>query len=187
MLDADGKPLQSVGVPLDPNGKGWDFKDLSIPRRRSRVQLDAPRTWRFVQALLEAAHEAPCSASSSSSTCARMLLAQADKVKAPKALRERFADITCQPDTPHDDHMHVRFFCTPEDIANGCFDKPPMYPWHTRPCSRSGSHRCSRRGADRKRARERSKQRTTTPEQARKRAGPMHSKVRRSSRSASSG
>jgi penicillin-insensitive murein endopeptidase len=58
-----------------------------------------------------------------------ILLAHAEAIGAPEAVRVRFADVTCQPSYPHDDHLHVRLFCTDEDLGAGCADGPPMYPW----------------------------------------------------------
>ena len=31
---------------------------------------------------------------------------------------------------PHDDHMHIRVFCTAEDVSAGCEDTHPIYPRH---------------------------------------------------------
>ena len=45
------------------------------------------------------------------------------------AIVSRFGDVTCQPRFPHDDHMHIRVFCTAQDIAGGCNDVAPNYPW----------------------------------------------------------
>jgi len=30
---------------------------------------------------------------------------------------------------PHDDHFHVRVFCSPRERALGCEDRPPHWPW----------------------------------------------------------
>jgi penicillin-insensitive murein endopeptidase len=178
VLDRDGAPLQSVGVPLDPEGAGWDFKELSVPEDDIAVRLDAPRTWRFMQGLLEAGgdHVQRIFIVEHLRT---QLLVEAERAGAPLALRARFADVTCQPGTPHDDHMHVRFFCSPEDIARGCYDKPPIYPWHVEALAALGlasvlEPKKSRAERDAEIA-----ERTTTRAQARKRAGPMHANVRR--------
>jgi penicillin-insensitive murein endopeptidase len=178
VLDTDGKPLQSVGVPLDPQGKGWDFKDIRVLEDDIRVQLDAPRTWRFVQALLEAGGN-DVQRIFIVEHVRNMLLAEAERVRAPQALRERFGDITCQPGSPHDDHMHVRFFCSAEDIGKGCLDKPPIYPWQKDALLALGLSPALESVKNRKERQEQVAARTTTPEQARKRAGPMHPKVRR--------
>ena len=89
----------------------------------------------------------------------------------------RFADITCQPESPHDDHMHVRLFCTPEDMARGCLDSPPNYPYRIaalRALGLSPLMASVQRNLAERRARATL---TTSPEQARKKAGPMHAKV----------
>ncbi len=43
----------------------------------------------------------------------------------------RAAYVLHQPEhaAPHDDHFHVRVFCTPEDRASGCRDVGPRWPW----------------------------------------------------------
>ena len=58
-----------------------------------------------------------------------MLLAEAARVRAPRAAIRRFEDVSCQPGYPHDDHLHVRYFCTNEDLGAGCEDATPIYPW----------------------------------------------------------
>jgi penicillin-insensitive murein endopeptidase len=106
-----------------------------------------------------------------------MLLDEAARVRAPKAVVQRFADITCQPETPHDDHMHVRLFCTPEDMALGCLDNPPIYPFRIHSLAKLGLAPLMASLQQSIRERRARKARTTTPEQAKKRAGPMHAKV----------
>ena len=38
--------------------------------------------------------------------------------------------LACQPNFPHDDHFHIRFYCAPDDIKAGCEDTKPFFPWH---------------------------------------------------------
>jgi penicillin-insensitive murein endopeptidase len=175
-LDAHDKPLPSVGVPIDPKGKGWDFKDLTTPADDQRVKLDAPRTWRFVQALLEVAPDS-VQRIFIVEHVREMLLAQAAKAHAPKALVQRFADLTCQPDAPHDDHLHVRLYCTPEDIAAGCEDSPPIYPWRTALLKALGVHSVIASAYKTKKEQSEARERITTPAQAKKRAGKMDARV----------
>jgi penicillin-insensitive murein endopeptidase len=175
-LDAKGVPLPSVGVPIDPQGKGVDFKDLVDPKDDQPVQLDVKRTWRFVQALLETARD-NLQRIFMVEHIRTMLLAEAARVHAPPAIIQRFADVTCQPSYPHDDHLHVRLYCTPEDMAAGCLDTPPTYPFRLAMLSALGLKPAladMQRTAAQRRARSK---RTTTAEQARKRAGPMHADV----------
>lgn len=176
-FDEKGEPLQSVGVPIDPKGKGFDFKDNSIPDDDQPVRLDAARTWRFVQALLEEGGDA-VQRIFMVEHVRSMLLAQAERAHAPAAIRDRFADLTCQPDSPHDDHMHVRLFCSAQDIKAGCLDKPPLYPWHIAALQALGLTAQLESALWRREGHEGREQRVTTPAQARKRAGVLHAKVR---------
>jgi penicillin-insensitive murein DD-endopeptidase len=175
-LDAKGKPLRSVGVPIDPKAEGTDFKDLKDPRDDQPVKLDAKRTWRFAAELIEVA-DVHLQRIFIVEHVRTMLLEEAARVHAPKAVVQRFSDITCQPETPHDDHMHVRLFCTPEDMARGCLDSPPVYPYRTATLSALGLTpllASVKQSLAEKRAR---RALTTTPEQAKKKAGPMHARV----------
>jgi penicillin-insensitive murein endopeptidase len=178
VLDAKGEPLRSVGVPLDPDGKGFDFKDVSVPGDDIPVRLDVKRTWRFIQALLESAGDA-VQRIFIVEHVRSMLLAHAERVHAPSLIRARFADITCQPESPHDDHFHVRLFCAPDDIAHGCFDSPPVYPWQRDALAALGLKAVFERIASRHQRREEVAERTTSSVEARKRTGPMHAKVRK--------
>jgi hypothetical protein len=107
-----------------------------------------------------------------------MLLAAAEKQRAPLVARERFAALTCQPGTPHDDHMHVRWYCTPEDIARGCYDKPPIYPWHRDALALLGVVPVLEPPGNRARRSAEVEERTTSRAEARAKAGPMHKSVR---------
>jgi penicillin-insensitive murein DD-endopeptidase len=46
--------------------------------------------------------------------------------------------VTCQPSYPHDDHLHVRWFCSAEDAAAGCQEQAPLYPWFSAAMARAG-------------------------------------------------
>ncbi|MDD9934585.1 MAG: penicillin-insensitive murein endopeptidase, partial [Myxococcales bacterium] len=179
--DRDGKPYPAVGVPIEPDLSGWDYKDLSVPEDDVQLWLDADRTWRFMQALLEEAgdHVQRIFIVEHVRTA---LLDAADRAKAPRGIRDRFAMITCQPGTPHDDHMHVRFFCAPDDIAAGCIDKAPMYPWHRQQLKALGVEPVMETWKDRQQAKRAVAARITTREQARKKAvrkyGKLHRDVR---------
>ena len=176
-LDDEGKPVPSVGVPIEPDGHGYDYKDLAIAEDDVRVHIDAPRTWRFVQALLD--DGAPEVQRIFIVEHVRaMLLKAAEALHAPQAARDRFADLTCQPAQPHDDHMHVRLFCAPDDISEGCFDKPPIYPWHKLALEALGLKPVFEPPHNRSEESEEVKARTTTRAQAKKKAGAMHKEVR---------
>jgi penicillin-insensitive murein endopeptidase len=131
-FDRQGRPFPSKGIPVDPEGRGWDFADLAVPRDDVRVRLDTARTWRFVQAMLEddiAGTGGLVQRIFVVEHVRTLLLAEAARVRAPRAVVARFSDVSCQPAVPHDDHLHVRFFCSDDDVRAGCADASPMYPW----------------------------------------------------------
>jgi penicillin-insensitive murein endopeptidase len=124
----DGTPFEGKAIPLDPEGKGTDYKDLVDPADDVPVKIDLPRTWAFVAALL-ADEGVQIQQIYVVEHIRSMLLAHAKATKADPAIMSRFGDVTCQPRFPHDDHMHIRVFCTAQDIAAGCNDVAPIYPW----------------------------------------------------------
>ena len=178
VLDRERNPWPSVGVPIEPDGTGYDYKDLSVLEDDVLVRLDAPRTWRFVQALIEDP-VAQVQRIFVVEHVRAMLLAAAERAHAPQAARDRFAALTCQPSTPHDDHMHVRWFCTPEDTKAGCYDKPPIYPWHRDALAALGLAPVLEPAGNRKERMAEVEERTTSRAEARAKAGPMHKEVRR--------
>ena len=171
LLDAEGSPREAKGVPIDPEGRGWDFGDLATADDDVRVRLDVPRTWRLVQALLED-EEALVQRIFIVEHVRTMLLNHANRVRAPSAVRTRFEQITCQPGAPHDDHLHVRLFCSAEDLRAGCEDSPPMYPWRRAQLRALGLRPSISRGRRRRR-----RAATVSRQEAREAAGPMHSRV----------
>lgn len=129
LLDDDDRPFGGKPIPLEPDGTGHDYNDLADGSDDVRVHLDVPRTWLFVEALLSDPGVA-INRIYVVEHVRETLLAHARKSQAPGAIIERFGHVTCQPRFPHDDHMHIRAYCTPEDIAAGCLDTKPLYPWH---------------------------------------------------------
>lgn len=137
LTDPQGHPVQSRGVVIEPDGTGMDFKDLADPADDEPVKLDAARTWRFVRALVEDP-EALVQRLFVAEHVRTMLLAEAARVRAPRFAIERAGDAMCQPSPPHDDHIHLRLFCTAEDMRAGCLDGNPMYPWRRRELAAAG-------------------------------------------------
>jgi penicillin-insensitive murein DD-endopeptidase len=138
LLDDAGRPRASIGAPIEPSGKGFDYGDLTRPDDDTRVHFDAPRTWRFVRALLED-EQSEVQRIFVVEHVRALLLAEADRSHAPQAIVARFADVSCQPGYPHDDHLHVRWFCSFEDLAAGCEDAAPIYPWREAQLRAAGS------------------------------------------------
>ncbi len=128
LLDADGKPRSGHPIPLDLKGEGTDYKNLRVGDDDVPVRLDVPRTWRFAQALVSDP-DAHIQRIFVAEHIRGLLLDHARAASAPEASIARFAALTCQPSSPHDDHFHIRFFCSADDIKEGCTDRPPIYPW----------------------------------------------------------
>ncbi|MBI2897795.1 MAG: penicillin-insensitive murein endopeptidase [Deltaproteobacteria bacterium] len=128
LTDLRGRPVASRGVVIEPDGTGTDFKDLADPADDEQVELDVRRTWRLVRAMVEDP-DALVQRIFVAEHVRTMLLAEAERVRAPRRAKDRAGDAMCQPGTPHDDHLHIRLFCTVEDMRAGCLDGNPMYPW----------------------------------------------------------
>ena len=172
-LGSDGKPIESVGAFFDPSGTGVDFRDLANPSDDVALRLDVPRTWLFLQSLIDDA-EAQLQHVFVAEHLRTILLDYARGHDVPAATVERFAAISCQPSYPHDDHFHLRFFCAPDDVAEGCRDSPPMYPWQRRKLKAAGV-----RPLPLAPKRKEAKAAIVTHEEARAAAGPMDAEVER--------
>ena len=178
-LDREGNPMRAKGVPVDLRGWGWDFGDLEDPSDDVRMKLDVRRTWRFVQAILED-ETVSVNRIFVAEHIRTMLLEEAERVRAPARVKQLFEHTTCQPGAPHDDHLHIRFFCTPEDINAGCQDALPFYWWQRQALREAGVDFVrEERNRDHDRAvRSRVTTRREAEAEARERA-PMHARVRR--------
>ncbi len=129
LVDADGSPYPSKSIPIEPDGSGVDYRELGVAEDDVPVALDVPRTWAFVANLL-ADERAHVNRIFVVEHVRSLLLAHAESVDAGVLVRQRFEEVTCQPKFPHDDHFHIRFYCSADDIAAGCEDTFPIYPWH---------------------------------------------------------
>ena len=172
LLDAEGQPFPSVGAPIDPDGEGTDYRDLADPTDDIPVRIDLPRTWLFVQALLEHESESPVQRIFVVEHLRTMLLEHARRSGAPEAIVERFGELTCQPSYPHDDHFHIRFFCSPEDIGEGCEDSGPIYRWRRAELREHGVRPVRHRPRP-----DRPMPPTTSASEARAEAGELHPSV----------
>ena len=172
-LGPDGKPIESVGAFFDRSGAGVDFRDLADPSDDVALQLDIPRTWLFLQALIED-DGAQLQHIFVAEHLRTLLLSYARAHDVSATTLTRFAEMSCQPGYPHDDHFHFRFFCAPDDIAAGCRDSPPMYPWQRQRLKAAGV-RPLPLASKRKQA----KAKIVTHEEAREAAGPLDAEVER--------
>lgn len=172
-IGPNGEPIESVGAFFDPSGKGVDFRDLSDPSDDVTLYLDIPRNWLFLRSLIED-EDAHLQQIFVAEHLRALLLDYARREGQPATTVQRFAEMSCQPSYPHDDHFHFRFFCAPDDIVDGCLDSPPMYPWHLEKLEAAGIRpRPLAPNRDEARAR------IVTHEEAREAAGPMDAEVER--------
>lgn len=172
-----GAVFPAKGIPVEPDGTGYDYGDLADPKDDVKVRIDLARSWAFVAALIEDGH-VELQRIFLVEHVRDMLLKEAEKRKAKPSTIARFADLTCQPSTPHDDHFHIRVYCTPEDIAAGCEDSQPIYPWHREKLSALGTAPVIAKPAPRApRTAAAPKDDTVSPMEAAAKAGRVHARV----------
>ncbi|MBA3393537.1 MAG: penicillin-insensitive murein endopeptidase [Deltaproteobacteria bacterium] len=113
--DADGKPVEpEVMHVFKPDGSAKDGSGLHV---------DVPRTWHLVRELVTAP-EATVQWVFMYEPIATKLLEYAQQSGEPEALIARARKALKQPgdSAPHNDHMHVRVYCSVADRAYGCQD-----------------------------------------------------------------
>jgi penicillin-insensitive murein endopeptidase len=99
--------------------------------------MDVIRSWRFVEHML-LDRAAVVQRIFLAEHLRTLLLEHARRVGANPEAITRFEEATCQPGYPHDDHLHVRWFCSVEDLGAGCEDLPPLYPWRKETLAAAG-------------------------------------------------
>jgi penicillin-insensitive murein endopeptidase len=119
LRDASGQPFEPDAMHVfDPAGRARDGSGLTV---------DVARTWLLVKELITAP-EAPVQWIFLYEPLTRRLLDHAARTGEPEALIARARRTLKQPgdSARHDDHMHVRVYCSPADRAYGCVDLGPM-------------------------------------------------------------
>jgi penicillin-insensitive murein endopeptidase len=117
--DAKGQPVEAEAMRvLSPGGFARDGSGLS---------LDVPRTWQLVKELVTAP-EATVQWIFMYEPLAAKLIAYAESIQEPDAIVARARMALKQPgdSARHDDHMHVRVYCSKADRAYGCVDGGAM-------------------------------------------------------------
>jgi penicillin-insensitive murein endopeptidase len=91
------------------------------------LSIDVPRTWLLVKELVTAP-EAPVQWIFMYEPIANRLIDYAKQTGEPEAVIIRARRTLRQPgdSARHDDHLHVRVYCSPADRAYGCVDIGPM-------------------------------------------------------------
>jgi penicillin-insensitive murein endopeptidase len=117
--DADGKPIEPDTM------RAFDAKGAAVDG--SGVVVDVPRTWLLVRDLIDAP-EAAVQWIFIYEPIAGLLLEHAKQIGEPDDVLARARKTLRQPgdSARHDDHMHVRIYCSPTDVMFGCVDIGPM-------------------------------------------------------------
>jgi penicillin-insensitive murein endopeptidase len=120
--DARGKPVDPGRLlPVRRDGSTW----------RRGVSFDEKRTWIIVKALLTF-DGAQIQYLFVSRSIENRLLRHAKRIGEPWLLRYRARAILTQPGGragPHNDHLHLRLYCSRDDVLAGCENTGRRHPW----------------------------------------------------------
>ncbi|MBI2893209.1 MAG: penicillin-insensitive murein endopeptidase [Deltaproteobacteria bacterium] len=122
--DAAGRPADPGAMAFRRTGEG--------ERDGRRYRLDTTRTWALVEAMLtDSEVEVQWIFCSHGIKVLLIEEALAQGEGADLELVRRAAWILHRPSNsrPHDDHLHVRIFCSEEERALGCADTAPLWAW----------------------------------------------------------
>jgi penicillin-insensitive murein endopeptidase len=119
MRDARGKPFEADAMHV--------FNAAARATDGTGITIDIPRTWTLVKELITAP-EAVVQWVFMYEPIARRLIEHAAKIREPEALISRARKTLKQPgdSARHNDHLHVRVYCSAADKAYGCLDIGPM-------------------------------------------------------------
>jgi len=126
MTTLEGAPVAPTGfVHVGNDGLAWDDEQKRF------LRLDVEREWLLVKTLLED-REARVQWLFVSTAVESMLLEWARARGESGETLARAMDAMTQPPPPaqsHDDHVHVRTACDPDEVAAGCEPTGPVRPW----------------------------------------------------------
>jgi penicillin-insensitive murein DD-endopeptidase len=103
---------------------------------RGEVRLDVPREWQLIKALLSS-EQLDVQWLYASHPVRSLILAHASAMEEDPELVRRAAAVMSQPaeSLSHDDHLHLRIACSPENSAAGCEGGGPYWAWLRPPSS----------------------------------------------------
>ena len=95
-----------------------------------KLRLDVKRTWIAVRSMIEDP-SVDVQYLFISTPLKKLLLDHAKTTATGPRTLSRAADLLREPGSaaPHDDHLHVRTFCSRRDVAAGCVDNGALYAW----------------------------------------------------------
>lgn len=119
MRDAQGQPFEADAMHV------FDWRGRA--RDHSGITVDVPRTWLLVKELVSAP-EAPVQFIFMYEPLAQMLIDHAKQIGEPQEviIKARLALKQPGDSARHDDHLHVRVYCSAADREYGCQDMGPM-------------------------------------------------------------
>lgn len=120
-----GAPMQNPGfVPVGADG----LASLEVPG--GYVRLDVPRQWRLVKELLTST-DIDVQWMFCSREVEALLVDYARALGEPMDLVWHAETVLMQPgdSLAHDDHIHMRIACTPEELVLGCEGGGPRWEW----------------------------------------------------------
>ncbi len=127
LANRHGEPRRTTGfVGFDESGRN-DGRYFDVPRNwavvRELLTLSNEVQWIFVARELRA-----------------MMLEHAIEVGEDADLVARASDVLWQPSdsSPHEDHFHVRLYCSLHDRLEGCVNYGPMWDWASHHSERHG-------------------------------------------------
>jgi penicillin-insensitive murein DD-endopeptidase len=128
-----GRDVDLLYYLKDKTGKSFENDAMHVvgpdlvAKDGSGHTVDVPRMWNLVKELLTAP-EAPVQWVFVYQPVANAIIEHAIKIGEPEVLVERAKKVCKQPgdSAPHNDHMHVRVYCSYQDRAYGCVDIGPM-------------------------------------------------------------
>ena len=121
----DGAPVESPGfLPVGADGLAWDAEGKRF------LRFDVAREWLLVRTLLEDP-EARIQWVFAHRNVEALLIEHARARGERAEIIARAMDVMLQPQPGglHDDHIHIRTACTPDEIATGCEATGPVRPW----------------------------------------------------------
>lgn len=132
-----GHDIDLAFYATDPDGNPTLLPDLLVfdDQGKSRkyngyYRFDVPRNWALVEALIRS-ESAALQYLFISKGLRALLLDYAESQEVDAEIIEQAEILLRQPAKyiPHDDHLHVRIYCTPEDLQAGCEDIGAEHAW----------------------------------------------------------